>query len=301
MPRPRIDFAPEWIALLPLALIDLVWASAIDFHLTITWGSGKLLGATLTVMVLMRLFAFARAGMMAEYFSLTTLATLLFAILSYLCLASSGPLIDDRLMAADRALGFDWMAGYRFLTEHDPITTVLGLAYNSLVYQGLYFCVLLALMGRVRRMRQMFWLVLGMGAITSLGVLLFPALGPFKMLHAGPRHSFVPEMEYLRSGQPLNITLSQMTGVVSFPSFHTAMALAYVWGFRGTGAVFWGVAALNLAMLAAIPWFGGHYLMDMIGGAVTMAVSLAMVCLAPRLRLGTARLPQEATGISAGV
>ncbi len=28
-----------------------------------------------------------------------------------------------------------------------------------------------------------------------------------------------------------------MTGVVSFPSFHTTMALAYVYGFRRTGAI----------------------------------------------------------------
>jgi membrane-associated phospholipid phosphatase len=68
---------------------------------------------------------------------------------------------------------------------------------------------------------------------------------------------------------------------VSFPSFHTAMSLAYVWGFRGTGPIGWAIAGLNLLMLCAIPWYGGHYLVDMIAGAATMLLSLALVKTAP--------------------
>ena len=40
----RIDFAPEWAALLVLAAFDFAWARAIGFHLTITWSNGKLIG-----------------------------------------------------------------------------------------------------------------------------------------------------------------------------------------------------------------------------------------------------------------
>ncbi len=47
-------------------------------------------------------------------------------------------------------------------------------------------------------------------------------------------------MERIR-GHVLNFALAKLTGVVSFPSFHTTMALAYVWGFRRTGAVGWMV------------------------------------------------------------
>jgi membrane-associated phospholipid phosphatase len=121
----------------------------------------------------------------------------------------------------------------------------------------------------------MFWLVLAMGLLTSAGALLFPALGPYNIFHAGPPDSFVPEMLHLKSGKDLTFALGHMTGVVSFPSFHTAMALAYVWGFRRTGPIGWAIMALNLVMLISIPYFGGHYLADMIAGAVVMLLSLA--------------------------
>ncbi len=88
------------------------------------------------------------------------------------------------LQRIDRALGFDWPAGMAFLRTHDLIAAILKYAYNSMVYQGLYFGVLLALMNNQGRMRQMFWLVLVAGLLTSLGVLLWPALGPFEIFHA---------------------------------------------------------------------------------------------------------------------
>lgn len=279
----KVDFAPEWLALLAITALDLVWARAIGLHLSIGWGDGKMIGAALAAMLLLRAFSVKSGGMIAEYFSLSAAAIMVFGVMSYLALASSRALVDGPLLAADRALGFDWMAGYHFLLSHPLIAKPLAVIYDSIPYQALYFGVLFALMGKKDELRRMFWLVLVTGLLTSAGALLFPAFGPFKSLGVAPHGSFLPEMEHLKSGHDLNFALAHMTGVVSFPSFHTAMALAYVWGFRRTGPIGWAVAALNGLMLISVPWFGGHYLMDMVAGAFTMLVSLALVRSAPVL------------------
>lgn len=271
----RSDFAPEWLALAALVAVDLVWSRAIGFHLTVGWGDGKLIGGGIAAMLLLR-WLWPRGGMMAEYFSLTAAATMVFGVLSYLSLASSRAMADAPLLAADRALGFDWLAGYHFLLAHPLLASVLGFAYGSMAYQALYFCVLFSLADKKQHLREMFWLVLVMGILTSAGALLFPAFGPYDSFHAGPPDNFVPVMKHLKSGKELTFALSKMTGVVSFPSFHTAMALAYVWGFRRTGPIGWAIVALNLVMLISIPHFGGHYLVDMIAGAGVMLVSLAL-------------------------
>ena len=122
--------------------------------------------------------------------------------------------------------------------------------------------------------------------------MLFPALGPFKLFDVAPGGSYLPDAERLRSGHDLNFALAELTGVVTFPSFHTAMALAYIWGFRNTGPIGWSIGVLNLVMLCAIPWIGGHYLVDMIAGAAMMLVSLAVVRMA--LRPSLTPLPQAA-------
>jgi membrane-associated phospholipid phosphatase len=297
----RFDFAPEWIALLAIAMLDIVWARAIGFHLIIGWYDGRVLGLGLCVAIALRLATVRKGAAMAEYFSLTMAAAALFGVLSYLCLASSGPLVDAQLAAADRSLGFDWLAGYRFLLAHPLPTRILQFAYNSMAYQGLYFCILFALTNRRSEMREMFWLVLVIGLLTSVGVILFPALGPFKLFNAGPPDSFVAEIERVHNGRNLSFALTQLRGVVSFPSFHTAMALAYSWAFRRTGIIGWTIAGLNLAMLISIPYCGGHYLVDVIAGAAVMLVSLAVVANAPRLwnRLSEANASPECAAKSA--
>ena len=69
--------------------------------------------------------------------------------------------------------------------------------------------------------------------------------------------------------------------MVSFPSFHTTMALILIWAFRGTSLIGWLITGLNLAMLCAVPYFGGHYLVDMIAGAAVMLLSLTVIRSAP--------------------
>ena len=277
------EFVPEWCAVAALILLDVLWAARIPVTFTTTRDDFLVLGLGLGACWGLRAMRLRKGGLMAEYFALTLTATTAICVLSYLCLASSGPLVDARLMAMDRALGFDWLAGYQFLSAHPVLKSVLGFAYGSLVYQGLYFCVLLALMDRKQRMRDMFWLFGLCALFACLGTLLFPALGPSKFFNIETHNGFVPVMEHILSGRDLTFALSGMTGVVSFPSFHTAMALAYVWAFRGTGPAGWAMAGVNLVMLLAVPFFGGHYLMDMIAGAATMLLSLAMVKYAPGL------------------
>jgi hypothetical protein len=116
----------------------------------------------------------------------------------------------------------------------------------------------MSLMDRRRDMRAMFWLVLLAGFLTSAGAALFPALGPYKTFDVAPPGSFIPEMEHIKSGKNLSFALAHMTGVVSFPSFHTAMALAYSWGFRRTGLIGWAIAAINLAMLTDLRGLGRY-------------------------------------------
>ena len=284
------DFVPEWCAIGALALLDAAWAAHIHLSFTAAGRDFLILVLALGIAVLLRAFAFRRGGLMAEYFALTLAGSTAICALSYLCLASAGPLVDARLMAMDRMLGFDWLAGYRFVQAHPALAWLLGLAYGSLVYQGLYFCLLLGLMNARQQLRDMFWLFLSTGVLACAGAALFPALGPSKFYHIETANGFVPVMQHLLSGHDLRFALSGMTGVVSFPSFHTAMALAYCWAFRKTGIISAGITALNIIMLCAVPFFGGHYLVDMVAGAAAMLMALAIVKTAPvvwnRLRSG---------------
>ena len=276
----RSDFAAEWIGVAVIALGAAIWARSIKFDLSVQWHDALLPCGVIFAVLLAHVFMSRRASLVCEYFLLTAIATAVFGVASYLSMATGRPLADGALMVADRAIGFDWFVHYRWLLHHALAAKVLQIAYDSLVYQGLYFGVLFGVMDRRQELREMFWLVAVAGLFTCAGAALFPALGPFRTF--GIKAEFLPAMEQLRGGN-LHFALSKLTGVVSFPSFHTTMALLYIYGFRRAGAIGWVMAILNVSMMPAIPFFGGHYLVDMLAGGAVAIASLAIVKAWPAL------------------
>jgi hypothetical protein len=278
--RLKFEFAPEWLALALMAVVDALWARAIGFHLIVTWHDLQQPMAVLALTLGLRRFSLPRAALAAELLGLWLVMAPIFQVLSYLCMASSSPLVDSSLMSLDRMMGFDWLAGYHLVLAHPNILWLLNHLYDSFTWQTLYFCVLMGLMNRAGRMRELFWVIFLCTIITDLGAMLFPALGPFYAFGFTHNGGFLPDMEHLISHRDLSFALAQMTGVVSFPSFHTIMALAFVYGFRKLGPISWLVTLANAVMLVSVPFIGGHYLTDMLGGlavfaAVTLGVRLA--------------------------
>jgi PAP2 superfamily len=219
-----------------------------------------------------------RIALGAEYFILSLAGTAVLMVFSYLCMASAqGPLIDQMLLRGDRALGFDWLALHDRIMAHKPLAVAGRLLYQSLIIQGLYCTILLALMQQRTWMRELWRLTFIASVLCCLGGMLFPALGPYKIFHLESEGTFLPAMEHLLGHRSLVFAPSGMTGVICFPSLHTVMALAYAYGLRRTGPLFFIFAGLNTLMLFTIPFFGGHYLMDMLAGAGVMPVSVALM------------------------
>ncbi|MGH7814029.1 MAG: phosphatase PAP2 family protein [Candidatus Binataceae bacterium] len=84
---------------------------------------------------------------------------------------------------------------------------------------------------------------------------------------------------------------------MTFPSFHTALAILFVYSSRPPCRMFIPLFVLNLTMLLAIPFAGDHYLADMIGGAIVVAASILVTRRAMRRRHDD--LPTESGIVSA--
>jgi membrane-associated phospholipid phosphatase len=78
----------------------------------------------------------------------------------------------------------------------------------------------------------------------------------------------------IRQGGAATLQTLNGNGLIAFPSFHCAAALLLVWS---TWAIRWlraPMIIMSLALLIATPIFGGHYISDMIAGAVVMVISV---------------------------
>jgi membrane-associated phospholipid phosphatase len=79
----------------------------------------------------------------------------------------------------------------------------------------------------------------------------------------------------IRAGSGRHLT--RLAGIVAFPSFHCASAILNAWAVWPVRSLRLPFMALNLLMIAATPVIGGHYLADLIGGALVAVLTIIVV------------------------
>ena len=199
------------------------------------------------------------------------------AALSYVVAASGRPLMDAHLEAIDIALGFDWKAWYEWVASRPVLDTALSVLYASSLPHIAVVLIATGLTGRVQRARELNRLLLW----SALPVVLISGLMP--ALSAWVHHGLGLERAYhldvvsaLRDGSARELAVGQLLGIITFPSFHTVIAIALVWVSRGIGWLFWPTLVVNAGVLTSIPSAGGHYLVDILAGA---AVAIGAILL----------------------
>ncbi len=289
-------FRPEWCAVAALVLADVIWSRLIGFHLALGPVTLAMPAILLLLIAVPRVIGRERIALFFEYAALSLLGSFGLIVLSYLCMASSGALADGWLLASDRALGFDWIGLYRLIQQRPLLLQGMEWTYDSLILQGFYITVFLGLRGDAAEMREL-WRLSTIGCILCcLGAMAAPALGPFHVFGLDGKGIFLPAMKQLLAKTDLHFAAATLTGVICFPSYHTVLALTCPYALRRTGVFFWIFAVLNFLMLFTIPFFGGHYLTDMIAGAAVFAVALGCVKLIERKTGADCVSPETAAG-----
>lgn len=125
----------------------------------------------------------------------------------------------------------------------------------------------------------------GLAAVITLALFsLMPAVGPFSHLWRGAI-PYMPDSELwqpglipaLRAHSLTVVDLSELRGIVSAPSFHTAAAVLYIAAAWRIPSLRWPILALNTAMLLSTPVEGTHYLVDMILGALAALAAILLM------------------------
>jgi hypothetical protein len=187
------------------------------------------------------------------------------------------PLYDKELSMLDKALGFDWLSYYHFGTRQEIVNKVLKAAYSSLGVQTLLTVLFLAFRRKFARNLELVWITLVALLLTAAISGLIPAVGALYYYQIGLEHA-VHLQDYfaLRTGEPMRFALENVRGIITFPSFHTSSAILLMYAHRGERSVYLFVPA-NILMLLATPIFGGHYLVDLLGGLAVAVVSIFAV------------------------
>jgi PAP2 superfamily len=276
-----------WLAVLALLAANSIWLLANPrISIEALYASNNAVAVTIAIIAIafrvMRFESFDwflhRVWAVLLYVLLAAVLMINLQIISHLMMTIDFPMADERLLAWDKAIGFDWLAYAKLITSLPLLTNIVFFAYNELTFAGLAIiaAMLIILNLRVRALEIMFLIVAtaficillssAFAAKGTLALMVDPELA--SRLNLGNLSSQAEIIAELRSTNPIHMAIANLEGIVSFPSFHTCMALIAAWCCRGRWYTFTLGVANAAAILIATPIFGGHYLVDLIGGLI---------------------------------
>ncbi|RED17747.1 phosphatase PAP2 family protein [Parasphingopyxis lamellibrachiae] len=280
-----------WALLGIFALIDGLWLLATPIALDAN--------AVGTIFSLMPLVVAALLGAKrfedndAIYVVCTGLAFILVAwptlrLFNHLSMTTALPWADATLSQLDSMIRFDWHAYIRWLDGQRWLLSIMNWTYTGLNGYSIFFFLLLALFPdrRAACFEFIALFVVSASLCMTLGM-FFPAqaamvyyapdLAGFQHVHDSLGTYHISSLNMLREAPAPVLELDSLPGLVTFPSFHTAMGVVLIYACRRSLFLLVPSLGINLSMIAATPLYGSHYGIDILGGIVAALATIAII------------------------
>ena len=289
-----------WTLVGAVAIVTLVLGFALGFHLD--WASWAIsasltgfLGALALNYTSLRRVGDGRLGETLHEIALLSAYAPCVAALSYVLTAAALPLRDSELATIDASLGFDWPAWYEFVSAWPALESLLRALYLSSVPHILLVLLATGAIARTDRARELNRLLIATSLLMVMISALVPALCAWVYYGQGLEKAYhLAHVTALRDGTLRELGVGTLLGIVTFPSFHTAIAIILVWVTRAIAWLFWPTLLVNVGVLVSIPSEGGHHLIDIIAGALITALVIHWTRCRPRAERGELRTALKA-------
>jgi membrane-associated phospholipid phosphatase len=194
----------------------------------------------------------------------------------YLAARCPVPFRDDVLARMDRVLGVEMPALLPLIDAVPGVKGFLDWCYNTLVVFVVVAIMLPPVCGKMGRAKE--YLIAGIAsAILSIPLFaVLPAKGPwcYYGYPATPDQDKVTSIIVdLKNADHFVMNVSDTEGIISFPSFHTVLALLAAFALWSVPYVRWPAALLAFLIVLSTVTTGWHYLCDVVAGFVITALS----------------------------
>lgn len=231
-----------------------------------------------------------RAILLFGSVGLMLLSSLVAGIIAHAGLRLKRPFVDRALQFADWLLMIDTPAWVFAVSRHPVMAHALAAFYNSTVPVVIITAFALSIVGTKDRTWELVYAYSAGIIICSLIFAAFPAIGTFAFAGINPETApglpvsagrfHLKAVEYYRYGSAPVVDIAKFNGVVTFPSFHTIMAIIVAYALRGFGALSYAAALWSALVIVSTVPIGGHFVIDIIGGG---SLRLALLLLAKTL------------------
>ena len=217
----------------------------------------------------------ARTGFVIKSCALYALAHIALALFVTGLQFTPFPSIDPALQRWDHALHFDTAAVLAWTASHPWLRAFLDLCYNSTDLQLALAPLAAGFAFDRRRMRVYLYAFVYAFIAGGLFYYFFPSSGP-AAVYQSPYFMDVQRLTSLKFFQVHHYqeVRSIMGGMIAFPSFHVAWAVLTTYAALPYRRLFWGIAVLNVLVVASTVLLGWHFLIDVPAGLMLGTLSL---------------------------
>lgn len=201
-------------------------------------------------------------------------------IAMHAALTRQTPYADDALHRMDSLIGFDPAAVSTVIASMPMVRDALHFIYAYTMPVS-FVALLLVTMIRPRWGAQLTGVNTTCLVVATAISCVMPAEGFMASagpgihgLPAGSGTFFLDVQRAYHEGRVARLTPDYMSGVISFPSYHVMSALIALQAATLLRVPLLGAAWVAAVMLSAIP-FGGHHVMDLLGGLVVWCLVFA--------------------------
>ncbi|MEM6381718.1 MAG: phosphatase PAP2 family protein [Pseudomonadota bacterium] len=228
----------------------------------------------------------AKIATTAETVGYMTVVSACIGLISYTMVTLNRPLIDEHLAQIDAAVGIDWLAFLAFSAQYPWFTTAMELAYHSSAWQLFAAFFILSFCGQFDHLRRflltyawtVFVVVIVAGLMPAIGAYIYYQPPPeLQVMSAQAGIWHLEHFNALRDGSFSVFKLMEIEGLVTFPSFHTTLALLTVWAYWPIALLRWPILIVNIFVLLGTVLEGGHYVIDMVAGAALAGLAIVLV------------------------
>ena len=197
--------------------------------------------------------------------------------LTYISNQINFPLQDKLFQKLDFFLNFNSSSLENFIFSKPYLTYILYQSYYSINWSIFLTIVILSFLQKENekenRNQILFSQMVICLFITITISTFLPALGTLKSSnYSSPSIQIINILRNNYSNTPLFLT-----GIISFPSFHTILAILLINSHKKL-ITFYPFLILNILVIFSTPTFGDHYLTDILGGVF---ISILIIKLTP--------------------
>ncbi|OJW53361.1 MAG: hypothetical protein BGO67_01255 [Alphaproteobacteria bacterium 41-28] len=196
---------------------------------------------------------------------------------SYLGATANQPFVDSFLASIDSFFAIYTPSIVFWFKNNERWQTVFSFIYNTYGFQFPFIIIYFSYRREIIPLQRFLMQFMIATPMTILLSIFYPAAGPYVWYGYTPSIELANALKHLLQLRHYFVDISTIDGIITIPSFHSVMALIFIYTFRHQRRIiFIPMLILNILMIFSCLPIGEHYFADILAAIPVFLLTLGI-------------------------